>query len=363
MPEEPGLGPAGAAALRSARASALPPAAERRARRGARAGARAEDRELAVELIEPLLARGGGEFVAGAVVAADRARLRRDPPAAARARARAERAQRGVRARAGAVRLETAERENQLLYAECREIVPSEGPTRSTRPRTSSARCSLPRRRRRRVRRRQPPPAPDRGARGADGALASAVDHLAATRELQAALRADPALIPARSRSCCGSTRRTRASRGPRRATSRSAAARSGAGEMAALVLPSANRDPEVFDEPGGVPARARRPAPRLRPRAAQVPGRARRPRSSSGSRSRSCSPARRVRGRGPVEMVPWPLYGPASAAACAVSGNLIDRQLCSTASRTGTRSPPRRGRIRRRRRPSPGAMPRRVDG
>ena len=80
--------------------------------------------------------------------------------------------------------------------------------------------------------------------------LASAVDHLARDPALQEALRADPALIPAALEELL---RLYAPNQGFARTATRDVEIRGRtirAGEMAALVLPSANRDPEVFDDP-----------------------------------------------------------------------------------------------------------------
>jgi cytochrome P450 len=80
--------------------------------------------------------------------------------------------------------------------------------------------------------------------------LASAVDHLARDPGLQERLRSDPALVPEALEELL---RLYAPNQGFARTATRDLEVRGRAiheGEMAALVLPSANRDPEVFAEP-----------------------------------------------------------------------------------------------------------------
>jgi cytochrome P450 len=80
--------------------------------------------------------------------------------------------------------------------------------------------------------------------------LASAVDHLARDAALQRRLRTEPGLIPAAVEELL---RLYAPNQGFARTATRDLEIRGRkirSGEMAALVLPSANRDPEVFDDP-----------------------------------------------------------------------------------------------------------------
>ena len=147
--------------------------------------------------------------------------------------------------------------------------------------------------------------------------LASAVDHLARDPELQAQLRADPALIPEALEELL---RLYAPNQGFARTATRDVEVRGRTireGEMAALVLPSANRDPEVFDEPGEF---------RL--------GRSPNPHLAFGHGPHKCAGAAVARSElrialeellartasferaGEPEMLGWPVYGPGDAAA-----------------------------------------------
>ena len=211
-------------------------------------------RELAVELIEPFVAAGGGEFVSAVsspyagLVFAEILHLPRDLAAALNASGeRFEHAQ-------AYFDVETAERENQHLYAECRKIVA----TRKAVPLDPgedivSALLAV---------RVDGEPLGDEFVAGSlrqlliaahvapTALLASAVDHLARDIELQRRLRADPTLIPAALEELL---RLYAPNQGFARTATRDVEIRGRtirAGEMAALVLPSANRDPAVFDDP-----------------------------------------------------------------------------------------------------------------
>ena len=131
-------------------------------------------RELASELVAAFVAAGGGEFVGevsspyAGLVFAEILHLPRDYARELNASGeRFEHAQ-------AHFDVETAERENQHLYAECRKIVAdAEGgaarPRRGSRQRAARG-AGRRRAARGRVRRRQPAPAPDRRPRRADGA-------------------------------------------------------------------------------------------------------------------------------------------------------------------------------------------------
>jgi cytochrome P450 len=211
-------------------------------------------RELASELIGRFVAAGGGEFVMevsspyAGLVFTDILRLPRELARGLNASGeRFERAQ-------AHFDFETAEQENQHLYAECRKIVamrkaepfdPAED--------VVSALLDV---------RIDGEPLDDEFVAGSlrqlliaahvapTALLASAVDHLARDRELQAQLRSDPALIP-------GSLEELLRLYAPNQGFARTAThdlevrgRTIRQDEMAALVLPSANRDPEVFAQP-----------------------------------------------------------------------------------------------------------------
>ena len=194
--------------------------------------------------------------------------------------------------------VETAERENLHLYAECRTIVAERKAAPLDPARISSARCS-----RCAI---DGEPLEDEFVAGSlrqlliaahvapTALLASAVDHLARDPELQAQLRADPALIPAALEELL---RLFAPNQGFARTATRDVEVRGRTireGEMAALVLPSANRDPDVFDDPETF-VLDRSPNPHLAfghgpHKCAGAPM----ARPSSGSRSRSCWRRRR---------------------------------------------------------------------
>ena len=298
--EEPGLGPAGAAPLRPAGAPALPPAAQPRVRRGAPARARAARcASSRSELLEPFVAAGGGEFVSAfsspyaGLVFTDLLHLPRE--LARELNASGERFEHAQ----AHFDVETAERENQHLYAECRKIVAARKadaarPGRG--PRQRAARGADRRRAaRRRVRRRQPPAAADRRARRPDrpprerrrpprprsrapgGASRRPGADPGRARGAAPALRAQPGLRPhgdarrrgPRPHDPRGRDGRARAAVGePRPRGLRRARGASGSAARRTRTSPSAT-------------ARTSAPAPPWRGR-------------SSGSRSRSCSRGRR---------------------------------------------------------------------
>jgi cytochrome P450 len=211
-------------------------------------------RELAAELLEPFVAAGGGEFVAefsspyAGLVFTDILHLPRDYARELNASGeRFERAQ-------AHFDTETAERENQRLYAECRKLVAArrESPLDPAED-IVSALLEV---------RIEGEPLEDEFVAGSlrqlliaahvapTALLASAVDHLARDPELQAQLRAEPALIP---RALEELMRLYAPNQGFARTATRDLEVRGRtirAGEMAALVLPSANRDPGVFADP-----------------------------------------------------------------------------------------------------------------
>jgi cytochrome P450 len=211
-------------------------------------------RELAAELIGPFAAAGGGEFVSevsspyAGLVFTDILRLPRELARGLNASGeRFEHAQ-------AHFDVETAERENQHLYAECRKIVAA----RKAEPLDPaadlvSALLEV---------RIDGEPLDDELVAGSlrqlliaahvapTALLASAVDHLARDPGLQERLRSDPALVPEALEELL---RLYAPNQGFARTATRDLEVRGRAiheGEMAALVLPSANRDPEVFAEP-----------------------------------------------------------------------------------------------------------------
>jgi cytochrome P450 len=211
-------------------------------------------RELAVELITPFVAAGGGEFVSevsspfAGLVFTDILRLPREL-----ARHLNSSGERFEHAQAH-FDIETAEAENQHLYAECRKIVAA----RKDEPLPAdedivSALLEV---------RIDGEPLDDEFIAGSlrqlliaahvapTALLASAVDHLARDPELQDRLRAETALVPVAVQELL---RLYAPNQGFARTATRDLEVRGcriREGEMAALVLPSANRDPEVFEEP-----------------------------------------------------------------------------------------------------------------
>ncbi len=211
-------------------------------------------RELAAELLEPFVAAGGGEFVMefsspyAGLVFADILHLPRDDARELNASGeRFEHAQ-------AHFDTETAERENQHLYAECRKIVAArrESPLDPAEDIVSALLAVEI----------DGEPLEDEFVAGSlrqlliaahvapTALLASAVDHLARDGALQQELRDDPGLIPAALEELM---RLYAPNQGFARTATRDVEVRGRtirAGEMAALVLPSANRDPAVFDDP-----------------------------------------------------------------------------------------------------------------
>ena len=211
-------------------------------------------RGLAAELLEPFVAAGGGEFVAAVsspfagLVFADILHLPRDYARELNAS--------GERFEHAQARFDeaSAERENQHLYAECRKLVAG----RKREPLDPcedivSALLEV---------RIEGEPLDDEFVAGSlrqllvaahvapTALLASAVDHLARDAALQRRLRTKPGLIPAAVEELL---RLYAPNQGFARTATRDLEIRGRrirSGEMAALVLPSANRDPEVFDDP-----------------------------------------------------------------------------------------------------------------
>jgi cytochrome P450 len=211
-------------------------------------------RALAAELIEAFVAAGGGEFVSevsspfAGLVFTDILQLPRE--LARELNASGERFEHAQ----AHFDVDTAERENQHLYAECRKIVAA----RKAEPLEAaedmiSALLEV---------RIDGEPLDDEFVAGSlrqlliaahvapTALLASAADHLARDPELQAQLRSEPALIPAAVEELL---RVYAPNQGFARTATRDLEVHGRTikeGEMAALVLPSANRDPEVFDDP-----------------------------------------------------------------------------------------------------------------
>lgn len=211
-------------------------------------------RELAVELVSAFVGAGGGEFVSevsspyAGLVFTEILHLPREYARELNASGeRFEHAQ-------AHFDVETAERENQSLYAECRKLVAErKAAPLSVGVDLVSALLAV---------RVDGEPLDDELVAGSlrqlliaahvapTALLASAVDHLAHEPELQGRLRADPSLIPAALEELL---RLYAPNQGFARTATRDVEIRGRtihAGEMAALVLPSANRDPDVFDDP-----------------------------------------------------------------------------------------------------------------
>jgi len=211
-------------------------------------------RGLAAELLEPFVAAGGGEFVAAVsspfagLVFADILHLPRDYARELNAS--------GERFEHAQARFDeaSAERENQHLYAECRKLVAGRK-REPLDPREDIVSALL-------EVRIEGEPLDDEFVAGSlrqllvaahvapTALLASAVDHLARDAALQRRLRTKPGLIPAAVEELL---RLYAPNQGFARTATRDLEIRGRrirSGEMAALVLPSANRDPEVFDDP-----------------------------------------------------------------------------------------------------------------
>jgi len=211
-------------------------------------------RALAVDLIAPFVERGGGEFVAevsspyAGLVFAEFLGLPRG--AAEELNASGERFEHAQ----AHFDKETAERENQHLYAECRKLVAARrGAPLDPDTDVVSALLAV---------RVGGEPLEDEFVAGSIrqlliaahvapvAILASAVDHLAREPGLQSRLRAEPELIPDALEELL---RLYAPNQGFARTATRDLEVRGCTireGEMAALVLPSANRDPAVFADP-----------------------------------------------------------------------------------------------------------------
>jgi cytochrome P450 len=267
-------------------------------------------RALVVELLEPMLARGEGDVVGElsspltALVFAEFVRLPREDALALNAHSeRFERAQ-------ARLDVETAERENGLLYAACRTLVrerraspldPGDDIVSSLLQLDEDDEFVAGSVRQLLIAAHVAPTA----------AIASAVRHLAGERELQSGLRAEPGGLPAAVDELL---RLYTPNQGFARTARRDTAIRGcpvHEGEQVALVLTAANRDPDVFAEPDEY--RPGRAAPHL----AFGHG----PHKCPGSHVARAELRivleellARTRGfslDGEVEMVPWPLYGP----------------------------------------------------
>jgi cytochrome P450 len=209
---------------------------------------------LAAELVAAFVEAGGGEFVSAVsspyagLVFAEILHLPRGLALELNAAGeRFERAQAHFEA-------EAAERENRLLYAECRTIVAArkEAPLDPAEDLVSALLAV----------RVDGEPLDDELVAGSlrqlliaahvapTALLASAVDHLARDGALQRRLRAEPGLIPAAIEELL---RLYAPNQGFARTATHDVELRGRTirgGEMAALVLPSANRDPDVFSDP-----------------------------------------------------------------------------------------------------------------
>jgi len=269
-------------------------------------------RSVAVDLLEPLLLRGHGEVVKElsspltALVFAEFVQLPRGRALELNAHSEAfERAQQQLDPA-------TAERENQLLYAACRELVAE----RRAAPLDPSADI---------VSALLLLDEDDEFVAGSvrqlliaahvapTAAIASAVRHLADDGDLQTALRDDPALVPAAVDELLrlytpnqGFARTARAETEVRGCPVR-------AGQQVALVLTSANRDEDVFADPDSF--RLDREAPHLAfghgPH--KCPGAHAARLELTIALEELLARTARFEVAGPVEMVPWPLYGPAA--------------------------------------------------
>jgi cytochrome P450 len=269
-------------------------------------------RELAAGLLEPLVVRGGGELVAEvsspltALVFAEFVRLPRERALELNAHSEAfERAQQRLDP-------EAAELQNRLLYEACRALV-RERRAAPLDPAEDlvSALLELDR--------------DDEFVAGSvrqmliaahvapTAAIASAVRHLADDSALQDELRAEPSGVAAAVEELL---RLYTPNQGFARTATRDAELRGCTvhkGEQVALVLTAANRDPEVFADPDVY--RPGRPAPHL----AFGHG----PHKCPGSHvaraelrivlEELLARTARFAVAGPVEMVAWPLYGPAA--------------------------------------------------
>ena len=268
-------------------------------------------RALAVELLEPLLARGHGEVVRElsspltALVFAEFVQLPRERALELNTHSEAfERAQQ---------RLDpaTAERENQWLYEACRQLV-AERRADPLDPSADivSALLQLEQ--------------DDEFVAGSvrqlliaahvapTAAIASAVRHVAGDPALQTALRDDPARIPGAVDELL---RLYTPNQGFVRTARRAAEIRGcpvRAGQQVALVLTSANRDEEVFADPDSF--RLDRATPHLAfghgPH--KCPGAHVARLELAVALEELLARTRHFEVSGAVEMVPWPLYGPA---------------------------------------------------
>ena len=268
-------------------------------------------RELAIELLQPILARGRGEVVTElsspltALVYAEFVQLPKDEALELNAHSEEfERAQ-------ARLDVETAERENKLLYEACRKLVrerraapldPSEDIVSSLLQLDEDDEFVAGSVRQLLIAAHVAPTA----------AIASAIRHLAEDQALQTGLRASPEQIPAAVEELL---RLYTPNQGFARTARRDAKIRGcpvREGEQVALVLTSANRDADIFPEPDTY-----RPG-----REAQHLAFGHGPHKCPGSHvaraelrialEELLARTERFDVTGEVEMTPWPLYGPA---------------------------------------------------
>lgn len=211
-------------------------------------------RELAVERVRPFLERGGGELISEVVspfvglVFAEFLNVPRE--LAERINAAGERFEHAQ----AHFDVEAAERENQTLYAICRQLVAARrrAPLHPEEDVTSALLAAHV----------DGEPLDDELVAGSlrqlliaahvapTAAIGSAVLHLARDAELQARLRADPSRLP---RAVEEFLRFYTPNQGFARTATRDVELRGRrirAGERVALVLPAANRDPAMFVDP-----------------------------------------------------------------------------------------------------------------
>ncbi len=275
-------------------------------------------RELARELLEPLVGRGSAEFVSefsspfASLVFAEFVSIPREL-----ALEWNEHSDRFERAQAE-LDSETAERENQILYASCRELVASRRAEQLD-PRRDLLSALL-------AVRVDGKPLEDEFVAGSvrqllvaahvapKTALASAAHHLARDRELQERLRSEPERTAVAVEELL---RLYTPNQGFARTATEDAEIRGRrieAGEKVALVLTSANRDEEVFADPHAFrldrdpnPHIAFGHGPHKCPGAATARAELRIALEELLARTTSFELA------GEIDYVPWPLYGPAT--------------------------------------------------
>ena len=269
-------------------------------------------RALAVELLGPMLARGHGEVVKElsspltALVFAELVRLPRERTLELNAHSEAfELAQQRLDAAA-------AERESRWLYEACRQLVTE----RRASPLDASADI---------VSALLALEQDDEFVAGSvrqlliaahvapTAAIASAVRHVAGDPELQTRLRDDPALVP---RAVDELLRLHTPNQGFARTARRQAEIRGcsvRAGQQVALVLTSANRDEDVFAEPDLFRLDRRSPHLAFGHGPHKCPGAHVARLELAVALEELLARTRSFEVAGPVDMVPWPLHGPAS--------------------------------------------------